>query len=107
MTETAEILHTIDHLHTVLADLIVRGLRSVAAAQLAQLESLREEFERIGADHLAGRIDELAQAVRDEEAGAAPALLRAQTSLNLFERILTLEHATELLQGLLVEEGEE
>jgi hypothetical protein len=107
MTETIEILHTIDRLHGLLADLIVRGLRSVGPAQLALLHSLREEFERIGADHLAGRITELTQAVRDEEPGAARALLQAQTSLNLFERILTLEHATELLQGLLVEEGTE
>jgi hypothetical protein len=107
MTETTEILQTIDRLHGLLAGLIVRGLRSVGPAQLALLDSLREEFERIGADHLAGRITELAQAVRNEEPGAARALLQAQTSLNLFERILTLEHATELLQGLLVEEGTE
>jgi hypothetical protein len=107
MTETTEILQTIDRLHGVLADLIVRGLRSVGPAQLATLDTLREEFERTGADHLAGRITELTRAVRDEEPGAARALLQAQTSLNLFERILTLEHATELLQGLLVEEGTE
>jgi hypothetical protein len=106
MTETTEILQTVDRLHTILADLIVRGLRSVGPAQLVALDSLREEFERIGAGHLAGRIAELAQAVREEEPRAARALLQAQTSLNLFERILTLEHATELLKGLLVEEVE-
>jgi hypothetical protein len=107
MTETAEILQTIDRLNGMLADLIVRGLRSVAPAQVALLDCLREEFERIRADHLAGEIGELARAVREEESSAALALLRAQTSLNLFERILTLEQTMELLEKLCVEEGKE
>jgi hypothetical protein len=104
MSETIEILQTIDRLHGVLGDLIVRGLRSVAPSQQALLDALREEFARIGADHLAGRIAELSRAVREQEAGAAAALLQAQTSLNLFERILTLEHASELLGSLQNEE---
>jgi hypothetical protein len=97
----AEILQAVDRLHAALADLVVRGLRSVGPAQLAPLNSLREEFERIGADHLAGGIRDLIESIRQGEHGAAEALLRAQTSLRLFERILTVEHAGALLEGLL------
>jgi hypothetical protein len=104
MTEISEIQQAIDHLNGLFADLIVRGLRSAGPAQLAPLDALREEFERIGADHLAGRISDLGNAVRQETPGAAGALLRAQTSLNLFERILTREHAVDLLEGWQAEE---
>jgi hypothetical protein len=96
----AEILQAINHLHAALADLAVRGLRSVAPAQLAPLASLQEEFERIGADHLASRIRALVEAIRTQEPSAAAALLRTQTSLRLFERILTVEHASQLLAAL-------
>jgi hypothetical protein len=106
MTDISEIQQAIDHLHGLLADLIVRGLRSAGPAQLAPLDALREEFERIGAGHLAGRIGELVEAVRQDSPGAAAALLRAQTSLNLFERILTREHAVDLLQAWQSEEAE-
>jgi hypothetical protein len=106
MSEIREIQHAIDHLHTALGDLIVRGLRSAGPAQLAPLENLREEFERVGADHLAGRIAALLAAVRQDDRSAAEALLRAQTSLRLFERLLSLECADELLQGLLPSEEE-
>ncbi len=99
--DVAEVLQTVDRLHTALADLVVRGLRSAGPAQLAPLEALREEFGRIGAEHLAGRLGELLAAVRNDDRGAAAALLRAQTSLRLFERLLTLEHAQELLAALL------
>jgi hypothetical protein len=95
-----EILQAVDRLAGVLADLVVRGLRSSGPAQLAPLEALREEFERVGAAHLAGRIAELLDAIRRDDRGAAAALLRAQTSLRLFERILSLEHAAELLRAL-------
>src|SRR5258708_2543923 len=97
MSETIEILQAVDRLHAVLADLIVRGLRSVGPAQTAPLQSLREEFERVGASHLSGRIAALLDAVAREDRTAAAALLRTQTSLRLFERILTLERAADLL----------
>jgi hypothetical protein len=100
MSPTNEILQAVDRLAGVLADLVVRGLRSAGPAQLVPLEALREEFDRIGAAHLAGRIAGLLDAVRRDDRSAAAALLRAQTSLRLFERILTLEHAAELLQTL-------
>jgi hypothetical protein len=103
----AEILQAVDRLHGLLADLAVRGLRSVAEGQLAPLVALQEEFERIGAGHLAGRIAALLEAVRSEEKGAAAALLRVQTSLRLFERIMTVERAEQLLEEFVAaREGE-
>jgi hypothetical protein len=104
--EVAEVLQTLDRLHAALADLVVRGLRSAGPAQLAPLEALREEFGRIGAEHLAGRLGDLFDAVRNDDRGAAAALLRAQTSSRLFERLLTVEHAQGLLAALLPD-GEE
>jgi hypothetical protein len=105
--EAIEVLQTVDRLNAALADLVVRGLRSAGPAQLAPLEALREEFGRIGAEHLAGRLGELLDAVRNEDRSAAAALLRAQTSLRLFERLLTLEHAQGLLAALLPKEDEQ
>lgn len=102
-----EILQAVDRLHAALADLVVRGLRSLAPAQLVPLVSLQEEFERIGAEHLASRIKTLVEAIQRQEQGAAAALLRTQTSLRLFERILTAEYASHLLAGLTAaEEGQ-
>jgi hypothetical protein len=104
--EVAEVMQTLDRLHAALADLVVRGLRSAGPAQLAPLEALREEFSRIGAEHLAGRLGDLLDAIRADDRGAAAALLRAQTSSRLFERLLTREHAQELLTALLAGEEE-
>jgi hypothetical protein len=100
MSEIIEILQAVDRLHGVLSDLIVRGLRSAGQTQLTALASLQEEFARVGAAHLSGRIATLLDAIRRDDRSAAGALLRAQTSLRLFERILTLEHAQDLLGGL-------
>jgi hypothetical protein len=103
MPETDEIVQTIGRLEGRLEELTVRGLRSAGPEQLAALSALREEFERIGADHLAGRVAELVAALRNDDPKAAPALLRTQASLRVFERILTLETAAEALRALLPE----
>ncbi len=107
MAEIDEIVQTIERLQGVLLDLTSRGLRSAGGEQLATLEMLREEFERVGAGHFAGRIAALTNAIRAGERAAAAALLRAQASVRVFERVLTLETAAEALQGLLDQRGEE
>ena len=104
MAETDEIVQTIERLQGELEDLTVRGLRSSGPEHLGALTALREEFERIGADHLAGRIAGLVEAVRNDEVGAAAALLRTQASLRVFERVLTLETAADALRALLQDE---
>jgi hypothetical protein len=100
---TEEIVQTIDRLQGALADLAVRGLRSAGPQELATLRSTREEFERIGAGHLAGQIAEVITAIESDNRGAARALLHAQASLRVFERILTLEVVGHVLQAMLGE----
>jgi hypothetical protein len=106
MSDADEIVQTIGRLEARLEELTVRGLRSAGPEQLAALTALREEFERIGADHLAGRVADLVAALRSDDPKAAAALLRTQASLRVFERILTLEAAAEALRALLPEEEE-
>jgi len=101
MLETDEIVQTIEHVQKTFEDLAVRGLRSAGPEQLATLSALREEFERIGAGHMAGRIAAVVEALRGGEAKAAAALLRAQASLRVLERVLTLQVVAQTLSTLL------
>jgi hypothetical protein len=105
--ETDEIVHTIARLQGEFEDLAVRGLRAAGPAHLASLEVLREEFERIGAGHMSGRIAAVIEAIRNDDRGAAAALLRAQASLRVLDRILTLEAAGTALQALLAQDEAE
>src|SRR5215831_11869355 len=101
MAELDEIMQTIERLESALDDLAVRGLRSAGPQDLASLDALREEFERIGAGHLAGRIAAVTTAIRNDDRDAAAALLRARASLRVFERVLTLEVAEGVLGGMM------
>ena len=100
MAESDEIVQTIDRLQGEFEDLAVRGLRAAGTAHLGSLEALREEFTRIGAGHLAGRIEQVIAAIRNDDRQAATALLRAQASLRVFERVLSLEAAAGMLEAL-------
>lgn len=99
MQDIDEIVQTIERLQGEFEDLAVRGLRSVGPQHLGTLQAVREEFERIGAGHLAGRIAAVVEAIRSDDRGAAAALLRAQAELRVFERILTLEVAGEIIRS--------
>jgi hypothetical protein len=103
MAEIDEIVQTIERLQGELEDLAVRGLRSAGPSDLATLRAVREEFERIGAGHLAGRIADVIAAIEQGDRHAARPLLRAQASLRVFERILTLDVAASSLQAMLTE----
>ena len=110
MDEIAELRDALDRLHAALEDLVVRGLRAAGAQDLARLAALRDEFHRAGAEHLAGRLGELADFARADDRAAAPALMRAMASLRLFDRILTLEVAGMALAaagGVEDDDGEE
>lgn len=93
-----EIVQTIERLTAQFEDLVVRGVRSSGSEHLTVLDAMRTEFERIGAGHLASRVADLVTAIKSDDRGAAKALLRAQTSLRLFERLLTLEVAQNTLR---------
>jgi hypothetical protein len=92
--EIDELRDALDRLHAAFDDLIARGLRAAGPRELARLTALADELRRAGADHLAGRLTELADRLRADDRAAAPALLRAMTSLRLFDRVLTLEVAS-------------
>ena len=81
-------------------DLVVRGLRTSGTEQLALLDALREEFSRIGATHISGRLSELIDAVRADDPSACRKLLGLQASLRVFDRIMTLEAAETSLKLL-------
>ena len=106
MPEHEEIAQTVEHLQRAFEDLAVRGLRSAGPDQLARLTALGAELERIGASHLAGRVAAVVEGVRNHDRAAAAALLRAQASLRVFERILTLQVVGETL-AVLTETEEE
>src|SRR5271166_4455026 len=85
-TTTDEIVQSLERLQSAFEDLTVRGLRAAGPGELATLEALRAEFERVGAGHLAGRVAAVINAVRNDDRTAAAALFHAQASLRVFER---------------------
>jgi hypothetical protein len=101
MDEWNEVVQIIEHLQAEFQDLVVRGLRTVGPQHLASLETIRQELQRINADHLADRIQCLVEAIRDDRPDAAAAVLQAQTSLRLFQRMLTLDVAASTLETML------
>ena len=105
MSEIAEIVQTIEQLQQEFEDLTVRGLRTCGPEHLAPLKTLHEEFARIGAAHLATRISALVQAIENDERHAAVALLAAQSSLRVFERVLSLKFASRTLEASLSDNG--
>ncbi len=102
----SEIAGTVEELRSLLDDLVVRGLRTAGGEELQRLEAAREEFDRFGAAHLAGRLDDLAGAVRSGDAGGG-ALLRLQTSLQLFDSLFTREVAAGALEAAIAETAAE
>lgn len=99
--EREEVMQTIRSVQTQFEELAVRGLRAADSENIARLRSVQEEFVRIGAMHLAERSGDLVKAMENDDVTAASALLRAQTSLRLFERILTTEAAGDTLAAIL------
>jgi hypothetical protein len=88
--ELQEVLQALQHARTLLDELVVRGVRAAGPAELGRLDALREELGRVGARHLAEQLRALSDAMRADDPAATGELLCAQTSLYLFDRILTL-----------------
>lgn len=95
-----EIANTVEHVRSEMEALTIRGIRAAGPEHVAMLMSAGEEFERIGADHMAGRIGDVVMAIDQSDPSAGAALLRAQTSLRLFDRLLTLDVAEGILADL-------
>jgi hypothetical protein len=80
-------------------------VRAAGPAEHGRLDALREELSRVGARHLADRLGALSEAMRSDDPGATSSLLRAQTSLVLFDRILTLRVVEAGLAAAVAAEG--
>lgn len=107
MDEIAELRTALERLQSALDDLVVRGVRTAGAADLARLTSLRDEFRSAGAEHLAGRLSTVVQSIQAGERSASADLLRSMTALRLFERMLTLECAAAALANSIAKDDEE
>jgi hypothetical protein len=107
MADWDEVVQLIQRLEREFQDLAARGLRTVGPQHLASLEAICDELARTNAVHLAGRIEKVVEAIRNDDRGAAAALLRAQATLRLFERMLTKEVAAATLEAVLAEQGED
>jgi hypothetical protein len=97
MIDNVEIVQTIEHLQRTFEDLMLRGLKAAGPGEINTLTNIREECERIGAYHLASRVGAIVEAIQSGSRTGAEALMKAQTSLRLFDRILTLDAAREAL----------
>jgi hypothetical protein len=107
LDEIAELRDGLDRLHAAMDDLVVRGVRAAGPRDIARLLALRDEFRTAGAEHLAGRLTTLVEALQADDRAAAPALLRALTALRLLDRMLTLEVAVQSLSRASAVEEEE
>src|SRR5262245_60564024 len=96
--ERNEVCGMIETLRGELDDLALRGLRTAGPDDLRTLDSLRQECARIGAAHLAERTTALVDAIRGSDASAGVSLMRAQTSLRVFERVMTLDTVADALE---------
>jgi hypothetical protein len=104
--ERAEVVESVSTLQGQLEALVVRGVRAAGGDDLKQLAALHEDLSRIGAAYLGGRIGELIAHARGGDGKAAAALCGAQTALRVFDRVLTLHAARELLAGGDSEDGD-
>lgn len=95
----SQVADTVEVVRRELEGLVVRGLRAAAPADLARLAAMRDELGRVGADHLAGDLDRLLALTRADDRGAPAALLRALSTLRVFERVLTLDTVASLLEA--------
>lgn len=97
MDERAALRDALDRLHAALDDLAIRGLRAAGPRDIARLSALRDEFLHAGAGHISERLGATIDGIQADDRGAAACLLRAMTATRLFDRMLTLEVAAEML----------
>ncbi len=85
-----ELRINIERLRAMLESLVVRGLRACGPDDLALLKSSAEHLDQTGAGHVAAVLSELQAKIEKDDRSAARCLLKAQTSVRLLERLLTL-----------------
>ena len=101
-----ELRASLERLRGLLDALTVRGLRACGADELAQLQAYADDLERSGAAHVATALATLHTQTEKGERKAARAMLEAQTSVRLLERLLTLRVARgQYQQALAIQEA--
>ena len=93
MSAHAEVTGALFALQQTLDELVVRGLEATGPDDLQRLSSIGEEFGRAGAGFVADQVLTLVRHIQGAEKGSARALLRAQTVLRVFERVLSIDAA--------------
>ena len=88
-----EVGATADAIRADLESAFVRGLSTSTKADRRMLEARTEEWERVGAHHVATRLRAALRAADADTKDAPHAFLSAYTSLHAFERVLSLEVA--------------
>lgn len=99
MSASEEIAYTLGRLQTEFEDLAVGGLRATGPERVAALQALSEELNGLGAAHLAMRLKVLAEAIQNGRRESASALMLAQASVRVFERLVTIEHCAAQLRA--------
>ena len=110
--ECEELRVHLERLRGLLDNLVVRGLRACGPDELAQLRSHAEHLDQAGAAHVASALSDLHARIERDDRSSAGALLTAQTSVRLLERLLTLRvvrghFETALRLGKLQGDGDE
>ncbi len=96
-----EIIYTIEQIQTLFQELVIGGLRTATQERLNTIHAMQEEFERIGAVHIAEQLAQLHDAMRNDRPEAAAILMRTQARVRLLERILTIEIAESALTQIM------
>jgi len=97
MDSLQEVSYTIEQVKKLFQDLTIGGLLTAETDKINTLNMLYQEFSRIGASHIAEKLELLLQAIENNQHESAVLLMRAQASIQLFERILNLEYASKIL----------
>ncbi len=100
MDSIKEAMQTIEQIKQLFRDLTVGGLLTAEADKINTLRTLGEEFSRIGANHISEKLNDLLRGIENNSKQSAPLLMRAQASIQLFERLLTLEYAAQVLSNV-------
>jgi hypothetical protein len=101
MTELEEVGRTADAIRAELETAFVRGLATSTPNDRRALGLHTEEWERIGAHHVATRLRAALSAVDRDAKDAPRQFLAAYTTLHAFERVLSVEAARGAWQGFL------
>jgi hypothetical protein len=100
-----EITYSIEQIQSLFQDLVIGGLRTATQQRLESIQSMRDEFERIGAVHIAEQLTQLCEALNNDSPEMASILMRTQAQVRLLERILTVEIAESALTRALNTHG--